>query len=64
MSNSQSHIKTAHAWGVGEALRQVGYNTVDEVNKEANDLGILETSKTASTPGSIDLGALFRDLGK
>lgn len=59
---NQNHVKTAHQWGVQEALRQVGYSSTDEVNKEARDLGILEEPKTAAE--QVDLGALFRGLGK
>ena len=55
---SNSHLKTAHAWGVQQALQQVGYKSIDEVHKEAEALGLVDQPKTAST----DLSKLFRSL--
>ena len=55
---SNAHIKTAHAWGVEQALNQAGYASCDALVKEAQDLGLLE--KTADYPG---LGAGLGTLG-
>lgn len=55
MSNS-SHLKTAHQYGVNEALKKCGYTSTDEVNKEAAELGLLETPeppKTAEPTGGV-----------
>lgn len=51
---SNSHIKTAHAWGVEQALSQAGYASYNDLVKEAQDLGLLE--KTALSPGAAGLG--------
>lgn len=59
---NQNHVKTAHQWGVQEALRRAGYGSIDEVNKEAQDLGLLEEPQT--TNEQADLGALFRSPGR
>lgn len=60
---SNSHLKTAHAWGVQQALEQVGYKSVEDVYKEAAALGLVEAPKTAAAP-TADLSALFRTLAK
>lgn len=61
---SNSHLKTAHEWGVQQALKQVGYSSVDEVHKEAQALGLIEQPKVATATDGIDLNALFRSLKK
>ena len=51
-----SHLKTAHQYGVNEALKQCGYSSPDEVNKEASELGLLEEpqqTKTAEPQGGV-----------
>ncbi len=60
---ANSHLKTAHEWGVQQALQQAGYKSVDEVHKEAAALGLIEQPKVASDNG-VDLNALFRSLKK
>jgi hypothetical protein len=44
-----SHLKTAHQYGVNEALKKCGYATVEDVTKEAAELGLLETPPTEPT---------------
>lgn len=39
---SNSHIKTAHAWGVEQALNQAGYDSYDALVKEAEELGLIK----------------------
>lgn len=46
---SDTHIKTAHAYGVQKALQSVGYSSTEEVIKEAQALGLIEAPKPAST---------------
>lgn len=53
---SNTHLKTAHDYGVQKALEAVGYKSQDEVIKEAQALGLV---KSASP-----LDALFKTLGK
>jgi hypothetical protein len=57
---SQSHLKTAHDYGVQKALEAVGYKSADEVIKEAQALGLVET-KTAAAPAN-PLDELFKNL--
>lgn len=61
---SNSHIKTAHDWGVQEALKQAGYSSVDEVLKEAQALGLINQPQGSSpAPASgANLEAVFRSL--
>lgn len=62
---SNSHLKTAHQYGVDEALKQCGYKTAEDVNKEAAELGLLEPppeTKTAQPTGGV-FDALKRKLG-
>lgn len=57
MSN---HLKTAHEWGVQQALAKVGYKTAEDVRKEAEELGILEQPK----PAANAMADLFRNARK
>jgi hypothetical protein len=52
MSN---HLKTAHEWGVQQALEKVGYKTAEDVRKEADELGLLEQPKVAAANPLADL---------
>lgn len=60
---ANTHLKTAHDYGVQKALESVGYKSTDEVIKEAQALGLVaqEAPKTASA-GALD--ELFKTLGK
>lgn len=58
---SNTHLKTAHDYGVKKALEAVGYTSTDEVIKEAQALGLVQASKTAA---ASPLDALFKTLGK
>jgi hypothetical protein len=52
---SNTHLKTAHDYGVARALESAGYKTAEEVVKEAEALGLIQTQhKTA-------LDSLFRN---
>lgn len=57
---ANTHLKTAHDYGVQKALEKCGYASVEDVKKEAAALGLLEQPKTAAAPGSMD--ALFQAL--
>lgn len=58
---SNTHLKTAHDYGVQKALEAVGYRSQDEVIKEAQALGLVESAKTVPTN---PLDALFKNLSK
>lgn len=57
----QSHLKTAHQFGVQQALKKCGFTSVEEVTKEAAALGLLTNQnpqaqqKTASPTGVFAL---------
>jgi hypothetical protein len=53
---SNSHLKFAHDYGVQKALEQVGYKSAEEVQREAEALGLIEAPKTAAS----SLDRLFR----
>lgn len=59
---SNTHLKTAHEYGVQKALEQVGYKSAEEVRKDAEALGLIEAPKTAAAANPLD--ALFRTLQK
>lgn len=56
MSN---HLQTARNYGIQKALESVGYKTAEEVQREAEALGLIEPPKQASV-----LDGLFRSLQK
>ena len=63
---SNSHLTTAHQYGVNEALKQCGYKSAEEVTKEAAELGLLEQpaeTKTAQPTGGV-FDALKQKLGR
>jgi hypothetical protein len=60
---SNTHLKTAHDYGVQKALEAIGYTSTDEVIKEAQALGLVQASKTAAALAN-PLDALFKTLGK
>jgi hypothetical protein len=45
MSN---HLKTAREIGVQKALKEAGYASVADVEKQAAELGLIQAPKTAS----------------
>jgi hypothetical protein len=56
----QNHLKTAHEWGVQQALERAGYKSAADVQREAEELGIIEAPKTAAVAPNSPLAALFR----
>ncbi len=59
MSN---HLKTARDWGSQKALEAVGYKTAEEVQRDAEELGLIEKPKTAAAPDALT--ELFRSIQK
>ena len=55
-----NHLLTAREWGAQQALERAGYKSAEEVNREAQELGLIEAPKTASTETVGPLAALFR----
>lgn len=48
-----SHIKTAHEYGVKQALKEEGYASLEEVQKIAEDLGLVEKPSSNSLEGLL-----------
>ncbi len=45
---SNTHLQTAHEYGVKQALQKCGYASIDDVQRDVADLGLAEPQKTAS----------------
>jgi hypothetical protein len=54
-----SHLKTAHQYGVDKALEECGYKSAEEVAKEANELGLFEEAQTEQTKTAEPQGGVF-----
>lgn len=61
---SKSHLKTAHEWGVQQALEQVGYKSIEEVQKEAAALGLVEEPQAPAPASNDKMAELFRSITK
>jgi hypothetical protein len=57
---ANTHLQTAHDYGVKKALETVGYTSTEEVIKEAQALGLVNAPKPEAAP----LDALFHSLSK
>lgn len=51
---TSTHVKTAHAWGVAQALQHAGYASYDDLVKEAESLGLVAPEKTAATHAPLN----------
>lgn len=61
---ANSHLKTAHEWGVQQALQQAGFDSVEAVYKEAAALGLLEKAAADGHPGlGAGVGGLLGPVG-
>ncbi len=56
-----SHLRTAHQYGVTKALEKCGYASLDEVTKEAAALGLTE-APAPKTAADSALGDVFKVL--
>jgi hypothetical protein len=55
----KTHLEVAHEYGVNQALKQAGYTSVAEVEKEAAALGLLNKAATPAPKTAADrTGAL------
>lgn len=61
---SKTHLKTAHEWGVQQALEQVGYRSIEEVHKEAAALGLVEQPQAPAPTANDKIAELFRSAAK
>jgi hypothetical protein len=62
---SKTHLQTAHEYGVKQALQQLGYGSIEEVEKQAADLGLVAEEQKTAAPASSDIFAeLAKKLGK
>jgi len=55
----KTHLETAHAYGVQQALKQAGYSSAEEVIKEAQGLGLVHMPSA----GSAGIHPLLAALG-
>jgi hypothetical protein len=60
----KTHLDTAHEYGVAQALKQAGYESIEEVEKEAAALGLLEQKEPQPAPKTAADGALTFLKGK
>ena len=60
----QTHLETAFQIGVQHAIKEAGYTTVEELTKEAQELGLFEQPKTAATDDAGALAALRAKIGQ
>lgn len=58
----KSHLAAAHDYGVLQALKTAGYNSVEEVQKEAAALGLEPTAPPEKTASQNTLDPLFAKL--
>jgi hypothetical protein len=56
-----SHLRTAHQFGVTKALEKCGYTSLDEVTKEAAALGLTE-APAPKTAADATVGDVFKML--
>lgn len=62
---ARTHLDTAHEYGTQKALEAHGYASINDLQKEAAELGLLETpaqpqKKVAAAPSPLD--DLFQKL--
>jgi hypothetical protein len=57
-----THLRTAHQYGVTKALEKCGYASLDEVTKEAAALGLVDAPAQAKTAAASSLGDVFKLL--
>jgi hypothetical protein len=50
-----SHLKTAHDLGVQKALKEAGYNSLEDVQKEAEAVGLIEKKASHPTDGLLSI---------
>ncbi len=48
-----THLQTAHEYGVTQALKQAGYTSIAEVEKEAAALGLLNQPAPAPKTAAV-----------
>jgi hypothetical protein len=46
---ANTHLQTAHEYGVRKALEKCGYASLEEVQRDVEALGLVEPEKTASS---------------
>lgn len=57
-----SHLKVAHEHGVKTALQQCGYDSTDAVQKDAQELGLLQDATPAKTASENEQLATLKAL--
>ena len=57
-----NHLDTAHNYGVQKALEAAGYKSAEDVQRDAEAIGLVPPTKTAAP--ADPLADLFRSLTK
>jgi len=57
-----THLRTAHQYGVTKALEKCGYASLDEVTKEAAALGLADAPAPTKTAADAPLCDVFKLL--
>lgn len=55
-----SHIKTAHDIGVQKALKEAGYASLEDVQKQAEAVGLIKPAEKTASPLDALLGNLVK----
>lgn len=60
-----THLKTAHDHGVKKALEKCGYASVDDLNKDIKELGLVEEPVKTAAEAGVDavMASLKAKLG-
>jgi hypothetical protein len=61
---SKTHLQTAHEYGVKQALQQLGYASVDEVQKQAAELGLVEEDQQKTAAPQDVTASIFAELSR
>lgn len=49
-----SHLKTAHDHGVKKALEKCGYASLEDLNKDIQELGLIEEPTKTAADGQLE----------
>lgn len=59
---AKTHLETAHEFGVRKALEKCGYASIDDVQKEAAELGLLEQAAAPAPVAGDKVASVMESL--
>jgi hypothetical protein len=59
---AKTHLQTAHEYGVKKALEKCGYASIEEVQKDIEELGLNQTPAPQKTAADAGLDNVFASL--